>query len=114
MRVTTHQVTFHAAAGALNNVEQVREALDTLVQACHLTKLKELTHHFNPQGISLVYVLAESHIAIHTWPEHSYAYITLSSCATENVSTEEITDIVHEKLDAHNVSVKLIEEVAHV
>lgn len=115
MRVTTHQVTFHADADALNDVERIRKALDTLVDACGLTKLEELTHRFTPQGISLVYVLAESHVAIHTWPEHSYAYITLSSCATENISTEEITAIICDGFDATDTSVKLLEEeMSHV
>ena len=41
-------------------------------------------HKFGPQGISGVLVLAESHLSVHTWPEHGYAatdiYVCGNSC----------------------------------
>jgi len=37
-------------------------------------------HKFNPVGISGVVVIAESHLAIHTWPEHRYAAVDIFSC----------------------------------
>lgn len=36
--------------------------------------------HFNPQGWTLLILLAESHFAIHTFPENGQAYLELSSC----------------------------------
>ena len=38
-------------------------------------------HHFNPIGISGVVVIAESHLALHTWPEHDFAAVDLFSCS---------------------------------
>ena len=37
-------------------------------------------HTFNPHGVSGVVVIAESHIAIHTWPERGYAAIDVFTC----------------------------------
>lgn len=37
-------------------------------------------HHFKPHGWTALYLLAESHLAIHTFPEHNTTYIELSSC----------------------------------
>ena len=37
-------------------------------------------HEFNPFGISGVVVIAESHLSIHTWPEHRYAAVDIFSC----------------------------------
>lgn len=37
-------------------------------------------HHFEPQGYTILYLLAESHFAIHTFPEAGTYYIELSSC----------------------------------
>ncbi len=37
-------------------------------------------HEFNPFGISGVVVIAESHLAIHTWPEYRYAAVDVFSC----------------------------------
>ncbi len=40
-------------------------------------------HRFLPHGISGVVVIAESHLAIHTWPEYGYAAIDLFTCGDE-------------------------------
>ncbi|TIV59233.1 adenosylmethionine decarboxylase [Mesorhizobium sp.] len=37
-------------------------------------------HRFSPEGVTGVLVLAESHISIHTWPEHSYAALDVFMC----------------------------------
>lgn len=44
------------------------------------TILKEVTHEFSPHGISCVLVIAESHLAVHTWPEHRYVAVDLFTC----------------------------------
>jgi S-adenosylmethionine decarboxylase len=38
-------------------------------------------HRFEPQGVSGVVILAESHLTVHTWPEHRYAAVDLFSCS---------------------------------
>ena len=39
-----------------------------------------LEKHFTPQGYSCVWLLSESHLAVHTFPEHGCSSIELSSC----------------------------------
>jgi len=39
--------------------------------------------HFNPYGYTALFLLSESHLAIHTFPEHGQTYIELSSCVKE-------------------------------
>jgi len=39
--------------------------------------------HFVPQGYSAVMLIAESHAAIHTWPEHGYAKVVFYTCAKD-------------------------------
>jgi len=36
--------------------------------------------HFEPQGYTALFLLSESHFAIHTFPEENQTYIELSSC----------------------------------
>ena len=38
-------------------------------------------HHFKPQGVTAIAMLAESHISIHTWPEHSLAKCDIFTCS---------------------------------
>ena len=49
-------------------------------KAAKSTVLKVITHRFLPQGITGVVLLAESHIAIHTWPEIDYTAIDIFTC----------------------------------
>ncbi|MBO1005955.1 adenosylmethionine decarboxylase [Pseudogracilibacillus auburnensis] len=37
-------------------------------------------HEFSPQGVSGVVILAESHLSVHTFPEHGYASIDIYTC----------------------------------
>lgn len=45
-----------------------------------------LIHEFNPHGLSGVIVIAESHIAVHTWPEKDYAAIDIFTCGMPEIA----------------------------
>lgn len=45
--------------------------------------LNMMEHRFKPQGYTCIWLLAESHFAIHTFPEENTTYIELSSCNKE-------------------------------
>lgn len=65
---------------ALDDLDGVRGALE---QACHdigATALQVVAHRFAPQGVTATVVIAESHLAIHTWPEHGYAAVDFFTC----------------------------------
>ena len=56
---------------------------DILVRATDIAKIKilgSIDHFFTPQGYTAVLLLEESHLSIHTWPEHNYISIDLYSC----------------------------------
>jgi len=43
-------------------------------------------HRFEPQGISGVVILAESHLTLHTWPELGYAAVDVFTCGAPAVA----------------------------
>jgi S-adenosylmethionine decarboxylase proenzyme len=45
------------------------------------TIVTDVFHLFSPFGVSGVVVIAESHVTIHTWPEHEYAAVDIFSCS---------------------------------
>jgi len=64
----------------LKDQEQVRKfLLEAAIQA-KATIVEQIFHCFSPYGVSGVVVIAESHISIHTWPEHNYAAVDVFTC----------------------------------
>lgn len=58
-----------------------------LLQAAKETKVTVVdyvTRKFEPQGVSVVIIVSESHIAIHTWPELRYAALDFYTCGQED------------------------------
>ena len=68
-------------AALLANTDALRPLLLDAVRAAGATVVTEVFHNFSPHGVSGVIVIAESHVAIHTWPEHAYAAVDIFSCS---------------------------------
>ena len=51
-----------------------------------LTVVGDSFYQFEPQGVTGTVLLAESHLAIHTWPEHGFVTVDVYVCnlATDN------------------------------
>jgi S-adenosylmethionine decarboxylase proenzyme len=64
----------------LNDKDYIDEALNEAVRQSGATIVTSTFHTFSPVGVSGVVVIAESHVAIHTWPEYSYAAVDIFTC----------------------------------
>ncbi len=65
----------------LTDPAAIEAALAAAARAANATILHTHLHHFGSEcGVSGVLVLAESHISIHTWPEHGFAAIDIFMC----------------------------------
>lgn len=58
----------------------LRHLFDTMLSLCGFNVLEVVEHHFQPQGYTCLWLLAESHLAVHTFPEHGRTYVELASC----------------------------------
>jgi S-adenosylmethionine decarboxylase len=64
----------------LNDADFVRQSLRDAATQAKATLLNEVLHQFEPQGITALALLSESHISIHTWPEVGYAAVDVFTC----------------------------------
>jgi len=64
----------------LNNISQLKELLDNICTLYNYIILKKIEHVFEPQGSTIIYMLSESHISIHTFPEKDYIAFDLYTC----------------------------------
>jgi S-adenosylmethionine decarboxylase len=72
-------IDLHGAEG-LDDIDLIDATLRRCVAAARATLLHLHLHHFHPNGVSGVAVLAESHISIHTWPDIGYAALDVFMC----------------------------------
>jgi len=66
----------------LNDCGLVEREMQRAAREAKATIVRSTFHMFSPFGVSGVVVIAESHLTIHTWPEHNYAAIDIFTCGS--------------------------------
>jgi S-adenosylmethionine decarboxylase len=64
----------------LNNLEFIKTAMLTAIREANMILLDFCYYQFDPQGLTALALLAESHMSIHTYPELGYAAIDVFTC----------------------------------
>jgi len=77
-----HLIVDLNGAQRLDDIEHIEATLRQCVEASKATLLHMHVHHFKPNGVSGVAVLAETHISIHTWPDAGYAALDVFMCGS--------------------------------
>ncbi len=71
---------YNCDAAVLNEEGLIEDHMNQAARDCGATIIQSAFHRFEPHGVSGVVVIAESHLAIHTWPEYRYASVDLYTC----------------------------------
>ena len=79
----THVVADFWNGKIIENEKELEQLLKGAAKAAKSQALQVSIHKFVPQGITGVILLAESHIAVHTWPEINYIAIDIFTCGKE-------------------------------
>ncbi len=98
---------YECDVGILNDVARIEEAMTEAAHRTGATIVDSIFHLFNPHGISGVVVIAESHMAIHTWPEYAFAAVDLFSCG-EGLDPEQAVTYLGESFRARSQKVQEI------
>ncbi len=100
----THLIVDLYQAGRLDDIDHIEQALRDCVVAAGATLLHIHLHHFEPNGgVSGVAVLAESHISIHSWPEHGYAALDIFMCG--NANPDACVPVLRDAFSPKNIAV---------
>lgn len=67
----------------LRDPVRIEQIMKESAEAAGATIVQSVFHQFSPFGVSGVVVIAESHLAIHTWPEYGYAAVDLFTCGED-------------------------------
>ncbi len=86
-------------SNVLNNKTMIEQFMVEAAERCGATVVAKNFHLFSPYGVSGVVIIAESHLAIHTWPEYGYAAVDLFTCG-ETCQPEIAYEHLKEKFNA--------------
>jgi S-adenosylmethionine decarboxylase len=101
-----HLIVDLHGAERLDDIELIEATLRRCVEAAQATLLHIHVHHFHPNGVSGVAVLAESHISIHTWPDIGYAAFDVFMCG--KASPDACIPVLRKAFKAKRVAVNEI------
>ena len=92
----------------LNDESFLRCTLTRAAKLAKATVLNLISNKFEPQGVTAIALLAESHISIHTWPESNYSAVDIFTCG-RNMSPEIASKYLIEVLKAEEHSLRVID-----
>jgi spermidine synthase len=95
----------------LNNYEELDAFLSQAIKDCGATVESKQHKNFVPQGVTILYLLSESHFSIHTWPENKSCAIDFYHCgvnAKTNLTKAEI--VICDKFGWENCAASMLLE----
>ena len=92
----------------LNDESFLRCTLNRAAKVAKATVLNLISNKFEPQGVTAIALLAESHISIHTWPESNYSAVDIFTCG-QNMMPELASKYLIEALMAEEHFLRIIE-----
>ena len=91
----------------LNDESFLRCTLNKAAKLAKATVLNLISNKFEPQGVTAIALLAESHISIHTWPESNYSAVDIFTCG-QNMLPKLASQYLIEALKAEEHSLRVI------
>lgn len=94
-------------ASFLDDPELIGEIMTEAAIQAKATIVQQFFHQFSPFGVSGTIVIAESHINIHTWPEHQYAAVDIFTCS-DTLIAENAINYLKKSLEAKMCNISMI------
>lgn len=98
---------YNCDTSLLDDPEFIGKHMVQAAKEANATVVQQFFHQFSPFGVSGTVVIAESHINIHTWPEHGYAAIDMFTCG-ESLEADKGIEYLAKWLKAKSKEVRCI------
>jgi S-adenosylmethionine decarboxylase len=83
----------------LDDLGFIQESLLEAAKQAGATVIDYIFHQFSPQGVTGVVAISESHLCIHTWPEHGYAAMDIFTCS-EAFDPKAVAQLLIERMES--------------
>jgi S-adenosylmethionine decarboxylase len=92
----------------LDDMAAIRSDMVKAIQAVGASILGQAESRFTPHGVSIVFLLAESHASIHTYPEHNACFLDIFTCG-RTLRIEAFSETLQRLWRPEHVSIELKE-----
>lgn len=99
---------YDCSYSSIATTEPVEALMTAIVKATNLTLISSKFNQFSPHGVTGIFLLEESHLSAHSWPENNYIAIDLFSCIPLN-DIEQIYDLLRDHLGNVRIETKTME-----
>ena len=89
----------------LDDIDYIQDAMINAAAEAGANIIGKSFHKFDPRGVTGIVVISESHLCIHTWPEHGYAAADIFTCG-KGLNPEKATDLIIERLRCFSPTIK--------
>ncbi|KKU12200.1 MAG: hypothetical protein UX17_C0054G0002 [Parcubacteria group bacterium GW2011_GWC2_45_7] len=89
--IINHYVALIKIKSLNDSLALVEEIARKIITGLDLKVVERVSHLFYPRGITLAYILSESHLLIHSWPEFGTIHIDLVTCSYRSMKKFEDT-----------------------
>ena len=94
------------SSNKLKLVDDIKPFMDNVVKELNLNVVGECSHQFQPHGATMVYLLSESHLSIHTFVDEGKVTIDLFTCDT-SVDFRKIKKIICDEFDVSFLNIDM-------
>ena len=92
----------------LDDVQYIEQIMVLAAKEAGANILGKLFHKFSPKGVTGVITITESHLCIHTWPEHEYAAVDIFTCG-KGFKPHRAAEIIIERLGCKHPQISEID-----
>ncbi len=96
----------------LDDVDVIQEAMVHAADRAGATIVGQSFHKFDPRGVTGIVAIAESHLAIHTWPEHGYAAVDIFTCGA-GFTPRKAAELIIDRLGCPNPKITEFQRGLH-
>jgi S-adenosylmethionine decarboxylase len=101
-------LNFSGCKADLDDIATIKRDMARAVESIGATILSVLEHKFEPKGLSIVFLLAESHASIHTYPEHNACFLDIFTCG-DTIRVEPFGELLEQLWEPEHVSRRMHE-----
>ncbi len=89
----------------LDDIDYIQDAMINAAAEAGANIIGKSFHKFDPRGVTGIVAISESHLCIHTWPEHGYAAADIFTCGS-GFNPEKAAELIIERLRCFSPTIK--------